>query len=131
MPEQYDPLLSLKELLTRCQNIKKLLHDDQSLFSANKLDLLDASNAKKLDLLHQVQELTNHIQAKQHSSSSSTDAKNLLAQLKTEIMECYQYIMTNSQVVFGNLQQLKDILDKLSAFKASAEGIYDGKGSIK
>jgi len=137
-------LTSLKEMLHCCKEIQLLLHKDKDCFSHHQLNLIDLSNQKKVELLNKLNILVNDLHTNEKASDLwSKIAKNhqefipvedvelqqLMQELKSEILTCYKYIGVNSHIVFTNLQQLKEIWDKLLACKSN--DIYDNKGGAK
>ncbi|MEO8400443.1 MAG: hypothetical protein ABI597_01435 [Gammaproteobacteria bacterium] len=133
-------LSSLTQILKHCQSIRDLLQDDQKHFSTNKLNSLETNNLKKAELLNKLNNLLNDMQVYsatygQQSTANSAatlqaSSQKIMAELKAEIAVCYKYIVTNSHVIVANLQQLKEIWDKLSAFKSGSDCVYDKNGSI-
>ncbi len=136
MPNNMDSafLSAIKEMLRCCKEIQLLLRNDKDYFSKNQLTHVDNSNQKKAELLHQLNSLTTQLSSDHQSASMwnklQQTQQDLLQELKTEILACYQYLMVNSGIVFANLQQLKDIWDKLLACKPK-EPIYDRNGVIE
>lgn len=137
---------SIQEMLQCCRDIQLLLTEDKNIFSQQNLPSLEKSNQQKMELLTKIGALAEYIKM-QHlqniavdatsgkeilpASSMSTEIQTLLSDLKAEIALCYKSIMTNSTIVFTNLQQLKEVWDKLLSYNASSDCLYDDKGIIK
>lgn len=132
--------LSLKQMVRCCQEMHQLMENDRSNFERNRLDLIDESNQQKNILISKlsvlVEELNsrypdglikNYIQnANNLTSAAQHEILNVIDELKSEITKCYKYITINSNIVFFNLQQIKEIWDKLLACKPTV--VYDRAG---
>ena len=121
-------------VLTRQE--KQQLKKDKKNFSKNDLPAIEESNRRKSEVLQLLNTLAESISQPDQSASelgseSQQELNDLAKELKSEIAACYKYIATNSTVVFANLQQLKELRDKLSSNCSVAQGVYDDKGSIK
>lgn len=131
-------LANLKQMLLCCQEIRELLQADKDSFVQNDFAVLDQSNRQKTEILGHLSRLTNEVNMYVHERANVTEedpeqaeCNTVLDALKTEISACYKHIVINSQIVAFNLQQIKDIWDKLAASQAAAHCVYDDKGSIK
>jgi hypothetical protein len=139
--QDMDRLLQEKMMLViqYCQNIQVLLEKDKTHFGDNNLKLLAESNQDKSLVLDKlsvtVSELQNHLQRHHQGESFNTLEKipaysEIIKKLKSELNKCYQSLTVNNHIVFANLNQLKDIWDKLLSSKIEANGMYDHTGSI-
>lgn len=117
---------SLKEMIQHCKNIQILLETDRNHFSNNDLKSLEESNVKKAELINQLNQLVTQVDT--HEIKSKTDIDSIINQLKTEVNQCYKLLAVNNNIVFTNMQQLKEIWDKLAVQQRTAESIYDHNG---
>ena len=135
-------LASLRQMLDCCKEIQNLLQHDKEYFTENQLDKVNESNQKKAALLDKLNLLAVEVNSKKQLTTLFNDAaqevnqpqselRTLVSELKEEISNCYKYVVVNSGIVFANLQQLKNIWDKMLACKSSDTCVYDNKGSIK
>jgi hypothetical protein len=130
-------LSSLNEMYNYCQEIHTLLKSDVDYFNKNSFELIAESNKKKTDIMTKLAVLTSHLSMtypdglKQQieKSTAQDEMTATIDRLNAEVKECNNFITTNSQIVFSNLQTLKDIWDGLAAAKKQ-NNVYDQTGSI-
>ena len=135
---------SLKKMVNYCHDIKVLLKNDTEHFSNNDISKIEVSNKSKMELIDKLNLLTHELDGYylnnqagsileriEKESGDKGDVQNTLAELKTEIANCYQYIMTNSSIVFSNLHHLKRIWDNLLAASPNMDCVYDQSGNTK
>jgi len=120
----------LEKMLASCKAFQTLLRDDQDYLKQNDLKNMATSNLKKNTQLAQLQSLVSQIGSLNFESFSHEHA-DIINALHAEIANCYQYIMTNGQVIFANLKQINMIKDVLVAENTAATGVYDMKGCVK
>lgn len=101
-----------EKILNNCQEIKKLLQEDQISFQKNDLKNLEKSNNQKLHLLNQLNPIILRVQ--QDLNQDPSQVPQLWHTIKAEIVQCYEYITANSAVVTANIRMLKEIFDKLT-----------------
>jgi hypothetical protein len=139
--QDMDRLLQEKIMLVikYCQNIQALLEKDKTHFGDNNLKLLAESNKDKSLILEKlsvvVSELQSHLQQYHRGESFNTLERipaysDMIKKLKLELNKCYQSLTVNNHIVFANLNQLKDIWDKLLSSQKETDGVYDHTGSI-
>ncbi len=129
----------LKEMLQCCQDIQEILKNDKDYFIKNDLASIEKSNIKKKELLEKLNFLSVNMNSRDQSkdlfervaSAAQQEVTSLAEKLKIEIAACYKSIIINSTIVFSNLQQLKEIWDKLASYNSNNNCVYDGKGGIK
>ena len=120
----------IKEMISRCQEIRELLVNDQQHFGKNDLDALEASNKKKGEMLDYLNYLARDFnQVNDINGMSTPELQNLIENLKTEIATCYESIVINNQVVYANMQQIKEVWDKLLTRKES--DVYEKNGVLE
>jgi hypothetical protein len=129
-------LAFLNDLYTYCAEIHTLLNNDVEYFKKNSFDLIDKSNQSKIVVMEKLAALANQIstaypeglthQVKQ--SAAPDELTNMIDRLNREVEECSNFITNNSQIVFSNLQMLKEIWDKLAA--SNQNNLYDQSGNI-
>ncbi|RDI39972.1 hypothetical protein [Aquicella lusitana] len=136
-------LSTLNEMLACCREIHHLLKDDNNHFKNDQFDLVDQSNAKKLELTEKIKRLVNQLDVKDQKylmekvagnapqSSGHDEIQIAVNQLNEEIMNCYKHIVVNSNIVFSNLQMIKEIGDKLIELKSGKQITYNEAGSIE
>lgn len=140
-------IIALKQMIKYCQEIRELLKNDKDYFTKNKLSNLEESNKKKIELIDELNFLADDISISRLQDQTGgflqkieNDATNLdpqakselmatINELKAEISECYKFIVSNSNIVFANIQVLKDIWDKLLSCKTGIDYIYDHTGT--
>lgn len=135
MPENMDSfLVNIKEMVNCCREIQLLLRKDKDFFSQNQIGLVDDSNQKKAELLNRLNNLTTEISSSSQAtalwSKLKASQQNLLEELRTEVLACYQYLTINSGIVFANLNQLKNIWDKLVALQPKTS-TYNDQGVME
>ena len=139
-------LSSFKEMIKCCQEIQTLLSNDLSHFSKNEYVSIEENNKKKFDLLNKLNSLAVEINTRHADGSPANfleklaqdpnystptaqhEINHILQELKSEIEKCYKHVMTNSDVVFSNIQQLKYIWDQL--LSKSDNHVYDRIGNV-
>ena len=141
--------VSLKKMVAQCQEMQKLLDHDIQSFSKNDLTTVAESNKRKTAIIGQlnaVMQEINFIRMKYDASSVNdiiekvtlrTDTKlreqmqGTLQTLKNELSKAYKSLLTNSNIVFTNMQQLKDIWDQLLLCSNEMSCVYDQSGNTK
>jgi hypothetical protein len=123
-------LTAVKQLISYCQDIQKILQADQQLFIDNDLPGLIASNQQKNLLLERMMAQKDIITRSTNNINKHPNSNNILTQLKTELASCYQSTIINYQVVFANLMHLKSIWDQLLAAQEKPDRVYDHTGSL-
>lgn len=129
-------LSALIEMTEHCQQMQTLLAQDKNQFGKNDLSKMTASNQEKTILIEKINALLHKIGLSQskHIDSADSDNKTLfqmqnrLAELKSEITKCYQSVIVNNNIVHANLQNLKDIWDRLTANQSDKVCVYDHPG---
>lgn len=121
--QSYD---SLQQMLECCRKMQELLKNDVELFGSNNLALIEESNTIKAELLSKLNSLA--AGTKINTDNIADESSSLLAELRSEVMTCYKYITTNSNIVFYQMQQIKEIWDKLATRK-SENYTYDQNGN--
>ena len=140
---------SLKKMVMHCQDMQELLETDIDSFSKNDLASVGESNKRKAHIIGQLNaslsEL-NMIRAKYNASGfmdaiektvarSETKTKQEMQKtvntLKKELTRCYKYLLMNNNIVFANMQQLKDIWDQLLDCSNDMSCVYDHMGNTK
>lgn len=139
-------LSSVRQMLDCCREIQNLLQHDKEYFTENQLDKVNESNQRKAELLDKLNLLAVEVNSKkqltslfndtlqdvnQPLSGTQSELRTLVGELREEISNCYKYVVINSGIVFANLQQLKNIWDRMLACKTDDTCVYDNKGSIK
>lgn len=123
--------LTLKQMVRRCQEMGQLLEDDKNHFTQNQFKLIQESNKKKADLITQLGVLANELNTHHPDGFAKKvehqEVHSVIEELKSEITKCYKQISLNSSIVFINLQQLKQIWDKLLESKPSE--LYNRSGN--
>lgn len=134
-------ILALKGMIGCCEEMYALLEQDVVLFKSEKFTDIDLSNKKKGDVLLKLSIFINEINQLYPSGLSKTlndqlkdlpeghEVKQLFHTLQQCIMDCNQYINSNSSVVLTNLNMLREIWEKLVAIK-SQNNVYDKSGNI-
>jgi|GEM_PF-5215310 hypothetical protein len=138
---------ALKQMTTYCRKIKELLDYDQIHFSSNAITSISDSNHQKTILLEKLTTLINEINssispalsdgfldaiekhAENFDAHIKTEIMAALNELKSEIQAAYQFLSTNSKIIFTNIKQLHNFWEKLSACSSRNECVYDHKGS--
>lgn len=121
----------LKDMSIRCQDIRELLSLDKLYFSNNNLNGLEESNIKKVDAINQLSILAQELKSNVDIDKlTSPELQNSVANLKSEIAACYDLIVTNNDIVFTNMQQLKEIWDRVVQ-QTSTDTVYDHTGSTQ
>jgi hypothetical protein len=123
-------ILVVKQMVNYCQEIQKLLAGDQTLLINNDLNALIASNKQKADLLEQLTLQKNALKQSGHTALNDPTLSTKLNQLKNELSTCYQFTVTNYQVIYANLTHLKNIWDQVLATQEKANCTYDHTGSL-
>lgn len=127
---------SLRHMTTQCEQVKALLANDREYFVKNDIVSLEQSNAKKIECLDHLRDLMdvaskNKLDAILQDESvnpvTQTKLKELIAELKVQITDCYQFITLNTQLVFSNIKNMKTMLDRLSKSKHAT--LYDRMGN--
>lgn len=138
MPDEMDILILsiFKQMIHYSQEIFLLLKKDVDFFDKNQFSALADSNQKKTELTAKLSALAEKLMSTcpnglgnyiEHSSAKN-EINVLADQLNNLVKDCNKYISANSDLVFVNLQILKDVWDKLSA--KSQNNIYDEAGKI-
>lgn len=140
-------VLSLKQMTKCCLEMKALLDNDKNHFSDNAVNHLSESNHQKILLLEQLTTLINELNSKFTPASSSNFLESIekyadnfdarvrlevtaaITELKNEIQVAYQYLATNSKIIFTNIKHLHNVWGKLSACRSEIECVYDHKGN--
>lgn len=139
---------SIKKMNQYCRDIQDLINTDKNHFSTNSVGHLNASNVNKIELIEKLTDLIkethgnalpenqtdNLFETIQKSAESLGDAakheiNTLLAELKSVIVNAYQGITINSQVISASTQQLKNVWDKIRDCQSEIEYVYDNKGN--
>ncbi len=132
-------LQQIAHISQTCGAIQALLEADQTHFSNNKMDALGESNKEKTQLLDNlsiaVSELRTHLQTRYPGQTLDTIDNSpafmeKVATLKMELQDCYQALAINNHIVYANLNQLKNIWDKILASQKSTDCIYDQAGIL-
>jgi flagellar biosynthesis/type III secretory pathway chaperone len=139
-------IATLKQMLQFCHSIQVSLQGDLDHFSKNEMEKIGPSNDLKMQLLTRLSKLTQELKEllpegtsadmiatlETYSAKSDTREKQemnrLVRDLKLQIEKCYQYLLTNSKVVYTNLSHLNNIWDKLLASKSESQSLYDHRG---
>ncbi len=121
----------LQQMLACCEKIQVFLQTDQDYLRKNTISKMTGSNQKKTELLFELQSLMENFQLQKQQLQQQGGDQTLVNQLRDEINKCYQYIMTNSQVIFANLHQLKLMHDRFIMQQQVTPGVYDCKGTVK
>lgn len=120
----------VQQMVSYCQAIQKLLENDQTHLINNDFNALTHSNQQKAELLEKLA-LQKNALAETGPRHFNDPAVNVtLDQLKNELSTCYQFTVTNYQVVFANLLHLKNIWDKVLATQETSDCVYDHTGSL-
>lgn len=133
--------LTLKQMVRCCQDIQALLEADKDHFIQNHLTLIEESNKKKSELIVKLDVLANELNGRHPdglmkrigqnktdlTSAGHDELASVVEELKAEVNKCYKYISINSNIVFTNLQQLKEMWDKIVVCKPG--DVYDHTGS--
>lgn len=121
-----------QEMLQLCQAMQALLEQDATYFVHNQLPDIEASNQKKLHLIEQLNNLLKQLQM--HYPQSMLQENVLLpssvaAALKAEVNKCYKHITLNSELIFTNLNLLKEVWDGLLAARNESH-VYERAGQV-
>jgi hypothetical protein len=119
----------LIDMRAHCKEIRALLEKDKNYFHENNFASLNESNTKKIDIINQLNEMAAYLSRQKLLIENVTPLNPLVADIKAEIAHCYNHIMINTSVVFANMQQLKEICDKLTSCKQGLETVYDKTGN--
>lgn len=141
-------VISIKKMIQYCRDIQDLINTDKNHFSTNSISHLNDSNVNKIGLIEKLTDLIKetHANASPENQTDnlfetiqkSTESLNiaakheiniLLAELKSVIVNAYQGITVNSQVISANTQQLKTVWDKIRDCQSEVEYVYDHKGN--
>jgi hypothetical protein len=130
---------SLKKMLSHCQELHRLLVEDQHYFINKDMDGLEQSNKRKTDLLEDLAQLTNHVNElnTKHSATpslnviddESNEIKNLRSELENEMVKCYEHLAVNNKIVITNIQRIKEFWNKLTSLSTEAAFVYDQKAN--
>src|SRR5437867_3153287 len=98
-------MIVLKQMITSSQEILELLINDRQLLSKKDLNAIEISNQKKIVLIDQLNLSAQHFKNEKSlesflhnlDSPDQGEIKTLISQLKTEITQCYKYIVSNTQ----------------------------------
>lgn len=130
------------QLLTQAiQDINLILKEDETIFKENDIQKIDASNAKKNQILATLQStqqtlqqllqreqkdkpltLTNWLES--HPGNVTKIGTKAVDDLKLALMNGYQHLITNNQVIIGNLSFIKEFWDKLAQL-SQKQNTYD------
>jgi hypothetical protein len=140
---------TLKNMIVQCKEMQTLLQTDINSFSKNDLAAVGESNKKKSAVIAQLKNLVselNNIKMRENAGSFSeavdkqlihadaptrNSVRTQIETLKIELTKCYQYLLTNNNVVFANIQHLKDIWDQLIACGSQMSQVYDHMGNTQ
>lgn len=118
---------SLKKMIDYCHEINDLLRLDITYFSEDNLTSIENNNKKKSELLNELNALA--LSLHNCNLESRPELVDSLSQLKVEITHCFRSMVINNNIVNANLNQLKEIWDKLLAHKEASSNLYDKHGS--
>ena len=135
--------VSLKQMLELCQRIQTLLRDDRERFRKNDLPAIEESNKVKTELIGHLTAMINdsNDEIARYSTRLALDdhlldkneveLKYVIKELKAEASKCYEQIFVNSEVVFSNMQLLKNIWEEIIANRDDDSSVYDSGAEIR
>lgn len=135
---------TLGQLVKACQYLQEMLEKDRLHFDKRAIRSIEESNEKKLANLDKMNKLVNELKNEypEHFSKileqdqqsvtaeMRTELNSMISNLKKEIGSCAKLMSVNGQIISSNLQQIKEIWDKVASFKASYNDTYDHTGRI-
>lgn len=140
--ESGDLIRHLQGLINSLNNINALLKSDQAYFVQNDAKALLNSHTQKQTCLDQMaaelaaiqrivpnahdhlsQAIITHFQ--HHHLTELPHVETLIKQLQSTLSEGYGNLMTNSDVVFMNLNYLKKLWDKLLTLSPEYNTVYE------
>lgn len=118
--------VSLMEMVRYCREIRILLDNDITSFSTDNLEALEVNNKKKSDVIERLNSMAKAL----HKNDVENDAElsGIVNELKMEVKDCFKSIVMNNNIVNANMNQLREIWDKVLSHKQSTEGLYDNAG---
>lgn len=137
----------VQRLTQSIQAINHILKEDELIFKENDVIKIDASNDKKNQLLATLQSAQQNLQqllvdersnqpltltawVEAHPANKAKAGTKAVDELKLALMNGYQHLITNNQVIIGNLSFIKEFWDKLAQLSQKQQGIYD-KPSVR
>lgn len=132
-----------------CKELHDLLRDDLAYFGKNDLESLGQSNIKKTEIIDQLAFLVDGLKKEvvipeSNSSgffekiidnvqpeSEKDQLKSVVQEIKSEINNCSNFILTNNQVFSKSLQHLKNMWELVLSMNKTEIGVYDHTGKVK
>lgn len=138
-------IASVKQMVNYCQEVHHLLMNDENHFQKQDLSSLDQSNKKKEELLDKLNSLTSgfaqdglmsqagglldNIEHTDIDVNKKQELRQIIADLKAEISNCYEYVISNTHIISANLQFIQSIRQGLLSFTTEMESVYDNTGN--
>lgn len=118
---------ALQLMIGYCHDLQSLLVADKTYFANSDLSNLELSNRKKEEIIYQLGMIVAGVdldEIKRHEGLA-----DVVNELKNEIISCFQYVMVNNEIIYKNMENLKEIFDQIEAHRSKASELYDHTGS--